>query len=241
MIHLYCLLPEGSPPPEGLAGVAGTPVRRLRADAMDAWVSEMPAPLPARDVAAARAHDAVVAAALGRGTTPLPARFGQEFASDAECVRTLERQAPALRESLARIAGLVEMTVAARLHGEGVTGRTEPREAVPHDRDTRGPGAGRHYLEHLKAELARERIVQLRAEDVRQRLAAAVGTLARAESAQVTAGPATLFLSHLIPRDMTERYRSAVAALQGDPALPALVVLGPAAPYRFATTADARD
>ena len=241
MIHLYCLRPEGSPLPVGLAGVGGTPVRRLHVDAIDAWVSETPGPLPARDAVAARAHDAVVAAAMGQGQTPLPARFGQAFASDAECVRALERQAPTLRDSLARIAGLVEMTVAARLPGATVSGRTEAREAAPHHREVTLPGAGRHYLEHVKAELARERTVQLQADRVRQRLAAAVGPLARAESAQVTAGPATLFLSHLIPRDMTERYRSAVTALQGDPALPALVVLGPAAPYRFATTADARD
>lgn len=232
--HLYCLLPASSAGPASLAGLGGSPVRVLRAGAVDAWVSTVPEPPPpgdpARMVEDARAHDAVVAAAAAAGTTPLPARFGQRFADDAACVRELAHRADALAARLARVAGHVEMTLAIAFQTTPATQQSKPLPSRE-----RGAGAGRAYLERIKAALEMERDVQLRIAAVRRRVTETVGALVRDEVVQFKPSPsATLSISHLVPRASLDAYREAVAGLRGDPALPPLVLIGPLAPWRFA-------
>ena len=242
--HLYCLLPANSAAPGALAGIGASPVRVLRAGALDAWVSTVAAPSPggqdpAALVAAARAPDAVVAAALASGPTPLPVRFGQHLADDAECVATLARREAALVALLARVRDQVEMTLVARLPlpdepspPAGPAGATDApaAPAAPH-----AGGAGRAYLEQVKAALTMERILQLRVAAVRRRVTETVGALVRDEVVQVKPPPsATLSLSHLVPRASVAAYRDAAAALAADPDVPPLVLIGPLAPYRFA-------
>jgi hypothetical protein len=86
-------------------------VRRLG----DAWVSDVASPSLAATVDRIRAHDNVVAVALGTGSTPLPARFGQTFASDDECIAALSAKQVTMSAGLARVAGMVEMTVILRV------------------------------------------------------------------------------------------------------------------------------
>lgn len=237
--HLYCLLPANSAAPGVLTGIGGAPVRVLRAGALDAWVSTRDASRdddPATLVAAARAHDAVVAAALASGTTPLPARFGQHLADDAECIATLGRREAALVAQLARVRDQVEMTLVARLPPPD---ESPPAAGPPRTQATtpaaHASGAGRAYLEQVKAGLTLERNLQLRVAAVRRRVTETVGALVRDEVVQVTPPPAaTLSLSQLVPRASVAAYRDAVAGLASDPDLPPLVLIGPLAPYRFA-------
>jgi hypothetical protein len=245
-------------------------VRVLHAGIADAWVSEAPAEPVPRDVAAVRAHDAVVQAALATGATPVPARFGQRFDSDAACVAALAREASRIAALLARVAGMVEMSVVAHVGpagagesgqpGSGVAGAGRAADAggpPPHSiSDPAGqnaaPGAraeepsgatsgtGRAYLERRKAELALEQNLQRQASALRARVAAALQPLPRDEAVRYAPPPAaTLTLAHLIARDAVDRYRSALAGLEADPDAPALAIVGPMAPYRFAELPDA--
>ena len=240
--HLYCLLPPNSATPTGLAGVDGAPVRALRGDAVDAWVSDASAPGTGdereRLVERVRAHDAVVAAALDAGVTPLPARYGQRFRDDAECLRELARRAPEMARQLERVRDHVEMTLSGRIEQPG-----EPAEAARGAEPARAggaPGSGRAYLERIKAGLAMEQEMQLRIAAVRRRVTETVGALVRDEVVQVRPSPTvTLSISHLLPRAALDAYRQAAAGLGGDPALPPLVIIGPLAPWRFAEVARA--
>ena len=239
--HLYCLLPPGSAPPAALAGLGDAPVRVLRAGALDAWVSTPPAEGTRMDdtgalVRHARAHDAVVAAALATGETPVPARFGQRFATDEACLADVARRDAALASLLARVRGHVEMTLTARLPDEP---DGAPDASAGAHRAGRaggaGAGAGRAYLERVKAGLAMERNLQLRVAAVRRRVTETVGALVRDEVVQVRPSPsATLSLSHLVARASVSAYRERADVLRADPALPPLVLIGPLAPWRVA-------
>jgi hypothetical protein len=109
--YLYCLTTPTAPdPPAGTAGLDGGEVRRLG----DAWVSDVSSRSVQATVERIRAHDAVVTAALGTGSTPVPARFGQTFADDNECVAAISAKKETMSAGLARVAGMVEMTVLLR-------------------------------------------------------------------------------------------------------------------------------
>src|SRR5579862_7134138 len=88
--YLYCLTAHEAPdPPAATVGVDGGPVRRIRnaqAPGAQAWVGDVDARSVKATIDRIRAHDSVIATALGTGSTPLPARFGQTFASDDECL-----------------------------------------------------------------------------------------------------------------------------------------------------------
>lgn len=245
--HLYCLLPANSAVPPGLAGLDGAAVRALHGGALDAWVSDASAP-PAGEEGAPlverlRAHDVVVAAALDAGVTPLPARFGQRFRDDADCLRDLAHRARELAAQLERVRGQVEMTLTGRLRGAEARasepGAGPPDAAAPTGSPAVG-GSGRAYLERVKAALRVEQEMQLRIAAVRRRVTETVGALVRDEVVQVRPSPTvTLSISHLVPRGSLDAYRQAAAGLRDDPALPPLVILGPLAPWRFAEVARA--
>ncbi len=199
--YLYCITqPIAAGPPSETAGVDDTPVRRLA----DAWVSDVPSLVVRPTVDRIRAHDAVVATALDTGTTPLPARFGQTFATDAACVQALAGRGDALRVALARVDGCVEMTVL--LHAE--TGTETDSDA--------SMGPGRRYLERLGRLAAAGR-----------RVDAAVAPLLRAAKTK----DATV--SHLIAREALTAYRARMDAVAGTLGGITVRLVGPAAPYSF--------
>src|SRR3954462_9693653 len=110
--HLYCVLPmaqRGALPPD-LSGVSGARVRALPIERVVAWVCDVERGVPL-SIDGVKAHDAVVEAALETGSTPVPARFGQRFASDDACRDALVRQSSSVESLLATMQGLVEMTV----------------------------------------------------------------------------------------------------------------------------------
>ena len=110
--YLYCLTAHAAPdPPPSTVGLDGGPVRRLG----DAWVSDVDDRSVRATVERIRAHDHVVSVALGTGSTPLPARFGQTFESDEECLAVLSAKKEKMSAGLARVAGMVEMTIVMRM------------------------------------------------------------------------------------------------------------------------------
>jgi hypothetical protein len=206
-------------------GVDDSPVRAVDANGLGAWVSDTAASIAASP-ARARSHDRVIRVAL-EDETPLPARFGQIVADDATLRAALAERRSVLRAALERVEGAVEMTVRLLVSpDEAVAERPAPLSSER---------SGRHYLEQVAARERAERNVLAKAAVVRDRVSGAVGALVRAESFAGAAPGSTLAtLSHLVPREHIEAYRSALHALRAeDPAL-AIMVSGPWAPYSFA-------
>jgi hypothetical protein len=228
LLYLYCLLRATREPPAGLAGVDDAPVRAVDLGGICAWVSDVDTATMVASPARARSHDRVVRRALD-WETPLPARFGQVVADVAGLADMVASRRAALSSALDTITGSVEMTVRMLLP---VDAKEEPsRRRPPHDRSA---DTGRAYLERVSADQRRERNVLAQAGIVRERVSSAVQGLVRAEAftgALVGSGMATL--SHLVPRENVEVYRSALLQLRSNEPTLAIMVSGPWAPYSF--------
>jgi hypothetical protein len=229
--YLYCLLPAADaaePAPVTPLGIGGSAVRTLSAGAVEAWVSTVADRSPRATVTAVREHDTVVSAALATGRTPLPARFGQSWPSDAACVAAVAQRAAELEPLLRRVAGLVEMTVCTMLPGFPPATRVSPG---PPD----GAGTGSAYLRRLRASADRERRLRAALETLHAQVSRALGSLARGEVAEIRGreGALALSISYLVERGAETQFRHAVAEVARETAA-ALVVAGPRAPYSFA-------
>ncbi len=231
--YLYCVLTcdeRGGELPATVLGLDDGPVRQLVADGLEAWVSTVVSATPVATVDSITQHDRVVSAALASGRTPLPARFGQTWASDTACAASIGERTAELEPVLRRVAGLVEMTVCTLLPG------TPPVASAPvAASDDAAPG--RAYLEGLRARTNRERHLRTALEDLRQRVSGALGPLARGEVAEIRGSERALALSvsYLVERGGEARFRAAVADVAREAAM-RLVVAGPRAPYSFAPT-----
>ena len=235
--YLYCLRSDMVEPPDGLTGVDGSPVRVLPGAGLVAWVSDVAEKFSAT-VERVKAHDAVCAAALDSGETPLPIRFGQSFPDDSAATSAITARESVLRDRLARVAGCVEIRVVVT-HGRdremtGSAVESGDAEVVMAGAaaltDVDGPGTA--FLKRLaregRADLARE----VGCEEVRHAIRAAAKSLIvdqhPCESARGRA-----FFAVLVPRASVDAFRSAVAEMLLLKAF-GLSVLGPFAPYSFA-------
>lgn len=235
--YLYCVLapPDADALPLGLRGIGDASVRSLVSGAMgplEAWVASIgPGVLRVRGRALAEqalTHNEVVNAALRTGRTPLPARFGSRFESDAACIADLADRAGALRQALARVAGAVEMSVLIAPSGAPLARVEKPSSTEA--------AAGRRYLESIRTRaLAAERW-RAEADGEAERIASEVRHLIRAE-ARTFASSGVLSVAHLVGRAQLDRYQAALAALTRGSSF--RVLLGEArAPYSFAAPND---
>lgn len=182
----------------------------------------------------ARIHDGVVRTALER-ETPLPARFGQIVANEAALAEVVSSRRAAFESALERVAGAVEMTVRVLVP----TG-AEALEATKIRESGKGTTSGRDYLEQLAAVQRQERNLLADGGIVRGRVSAAVRGLVRAEvCAGAAAGSSMATLSHLVPRENVEGYRSALLVLRDERPALAIMVSGPWAPYSFTEVVSA--
>lgn len=221
--YLYCVLPGTAEVPHVMPiGIAGTPTRHLRADPLAAWVETVPdrrVP-PTRELV--KAHDAVTEAALLTDATPLPARFGQTFDSDAECVSALRARESRLLGDLGQVQGLVEMRVLVRLAAVD--------DATPGGEE---PSPGRAYMAGLRRARGREERLQSGAAAVRAEIAALVAGIARRDAFTLNASSGMLMLAHLVAREDVPAYRAAIEGASLVTPVRQLVVSGPGAPYQF--------
>lgn len=245
--HLYCLLAADAAeqPPladvQGVLGLAATRVRRLRVGdkpGIDAWVStieEAPSTGGAETAARALAHNAVIDAALATGRTPVPARFGQRFADDADCIADIARRAPTLLALLQRVAGCVEMGVVLAEDRSTAARPEVPNESrVPRSSE---PHAGRRYLEALRVRAHSDDRARAQAEAALERASSVVRPLVREES-RARGAQGSWSASHLVPRDAVSGYREAIRQL-GHVGEFRLIVSGPRGPYSFVSEASA--
>ena len=223
--YLYCILRAAAEPlAPRQTGVGGSAVRVLDAGTLAAWVETVGERSITPTLDRVRTHDAVVMAALEGGETPLPARFGQVFESDENCRAALIRQASRMETDLARVRGLVEMRIIARL----------PKGDEPQHVSGGSDAPGTTYMRQLQRERSMEQIVQASAAAVRRRLTETVGAFVRGEAMTLDPFPAaTLTLSHLVARDEIPAYRTALNGADLGSLVERIVVSGPVAPYQF--------
>ena len=227
-IYLYCLLRAARKPPDHLLGIDGAPVRTIDLDGFGAWVSHFPEATVAPSPDRARSHDRVVRAALDE-ETPLPARFGQVVATEAALTQVVSSRRKAFEAALQMVAGTVEMTVRVLLPSSAEAAETGKG---PSSREAGVSGRG--YLQRVAAVQRQERNLLAEGGVVRERVNSAVRDFVRAESfAGASSGSTMVTVSHLVPRENIDAYRSALLVLRdADPAL-AIMVSGPWAPYNF--------
>ena len=235
--YLYCVRSDATEPPEGLRGVDGSRIRALDSPHLVAWVSDVAEKIGAT-VERVKAHDAVCAAALESGETPLPIRFGQIFPDDGAMVSAITSRAPLLRDRLARVAGCVEIRVIVTQGRESaVTGSTV--EGGASDREmTRPPvlaevdGPGTAFLKRLaregRADLARE----VGCEEVRHAIRKATASLI-VDQHPCEPARGRAFFAVLVRRTNVDAFRAAIAEMLSLQPF-GLSVLGPFAPYSFA-------
>jgi hypothetical protein len=232
--YLYCLRSDRVAPAHGLAGLDGSTVRAIDAAGLTAWVSDIGEKVSAT-VDRVKAHDAVCAAALDSGETPLPVRFGQIFPDDSAAMSAVASREAALRARLARIAGCVEIRVVVT-HGRdgGASGKaSDAGEAAMTGatafEESGGPGTA--FLKRLaregRADLARE----VGCEEVRHAVrTGATSFIVDQHPCESARGVA--FFPVLVRRGSVDAFRTVTENLP----LKAigLSVLGPFAPYSFA-------
>ncbi len=229
--HLYCVLPKNQRGafPTGLVGIAAAPVRSIDVGDLAAWVSDVDRSGPVI-VEGAKAHDAVVQAALDTGITPMPARYGQRFPTDAACVEAIERQSSAVHSVLEAIQGFVEMTI---ILAPSMKRMIRDLEPVLPEMAADGPGVGRRYLETLRAREASTGAVRRALDGLAQKLGEALQRFVRRVSVQENPAPYRFrTISHLVAREQVDQYRSALDEFR-PPSDSRFIVVGPRAPYSF--------
>jgi hypothetical protein len=230
--HLYCVLPDErrGDMPTDLRGIDGARVRSMQVEGLIAWISDAERGVPV-SVDGVRAHDAVVEAALETGATPVPARFGQEFASDDACRGALENYSGSVSSLLANMQGFVEMTLILTPSTRRMLRDLEP--VLPAMIDPERSGAGREYMESLRSREAATGSVRRSLDSLDQKLTEATKSFVRRRAVhdQVTRLPLRT-ISHLVSRSDVANYKQATMAVGANSELRFLVI-GPRAPYSF--------
>ena len=232
--YLYCVRSDVTAVPAGLTGVDGTAVRAIDAAGMAVWVSDVSEAAIAPTVERIKQHDAVCAAALAVGDTPLPIRFGQTFGDEAAATTAIASRQATLRQRLERVSGCVELRVVVTHGREGDgnedSGSKEAGSSASPIVSAEGPGTAflRRLAREGRADLARE----IGCEEIRHALRSSAEPLVvdqlRCESARGLA-----FFPVLVRRPNVSAFRSAVHEILLSQRI-ALSVLGPFAPYSFA-------
>jgi hypothetical protein len=238
-VHLYCVLPDASRSavPEGLHGLAGHGVRALplESSSLVAWVSEVERSLPV-SIDGVREHDAVIDAALGTGGTPVPARYGQRFASDDDCRAALALQAASVTTLVDKLQGMVEMTLLFAPTSRRALRDLRPEASRP-EHPNSDAGMGRRYLATLRDRDERRRAIAALASELATEVTAAIGALVKRSLEHTAVAELPLLtVSHLIHREAADDYRArAERVVTGDDIR--LLVIGPRAPYSFCALA----
>jgi hypothetical protein len=190
----------------------------------------------------ARAHDAVLAAAVGR-TAVVPFRFGAIY-RDEQHVVDLLRDRPDFSSTLRRLDGTIELGVKAFVEATALRNRLAAGHAVADD-----VSAGRAYMQ--RKQLAREldEAVDRFAADcahVSHERLASVARAARANPVQAVDDPSSerrmiLNAAYLVGAGEEPRFRDDVAAVARDYADDgvAFELTGPWPPYNFAEEQEA--
>lgn len=228
-MHVYAIVPAAHAPPPQLRGLQDAEVEMIAAGDVAFWCSRHEA-RPSASIDAARAHNAVITAALSREITPVPVRFGQWFPGAEAAVAKIGEDASRWVSELERLRGRAE-------YGVRITGlRPEPVEDVA-AQDVH-PATGDQGTQYMMS-LARKHAEAERRRETAERTAAAVASAAGALAAdtRVQTIPEGVAVAHLVAWTDATDYHTAMRRLEG--ARPDLRFLftGPWPPYSFVNEA----
>lgn len=216
--HLYCLLAASS---DSAAPADAPDVRALVVGDIVGWVTTVSDLKLSREGRRAAQqvveHDAVIARALARGVTPVPATLADPYSNDAMAISDIIGRTLEILSMLQRVDHAVEMAVILGAVSSPVTTEERP-DLAP----------GRAYLERLRDLPA---LLESAADQIDRSLAhMALAASRRVERDRVG-------LSHLIRRSEVDEYRK--TALRSASGRFRLMVDGPRAPYSFAAFSPA--
>jgi hypothetical protein len=237
--HLYCVVPHqmrgaGAIPP-GLSGVGGGRVRELPLEGIVAWVSDVE-----QDIriwgSGVREHDAVVEAALGTGTTPVPARFGQRFDDDDACRAALVSRASSVESLLATMQGFIEMTIIITPSTRRMLRDLEP--VIPEMLEPPRRGRGPRYLDKLRSAENATGAFTDATDELAERVRIATADVVRRSTVHRALTPMPLrTISHLVARTDLQNYARAISAVPSNGEC-RFLLFGPRAPYSFCGLSD---
>jgi hypothetical protein len=252
--YVYGVVPAGVALPPDLTGVEPTaPVERIEEGGLAALVSEVPLvefdedSLRANlnDVGwleeKARAHEAVLEAALARGAV-VPLRLCTVFAGEAQVRAMLVREHEVLGDALERLDGRAEWGVKAYADRAAIE-REALKEVAGDEDEVAEMSAGTAYMNRRRAEArAREEVDEIAdawARTIHARLAAVAGEalLNPLQRPELTGHPGEMLLNgvYLVSDAEAPAFRAAVAALvdEFDRRGVAIDLTGPWPAYNF--------
>lgn len=243
-IWLYAVTRDA--PEDAVRGVAGEPVRAIRESGLAAYAGDVPTsefgePAVRRNLESldwlagvARAHDAVVRAAVTRGAT-IPVRLVTLFSDDASVRELLRDRASDFEAALGRLDGRTEWGVKAFGAKPG-----QPGEQAPASEEAASNPGTSYLLRRRAARTERERSVRAATEHV-DRLHARLAAHSVAErlhglgGAAAREGEGTLLLNgaYLVENKRFAEFNDAVDADTGQSDV-RVQLTGPWPPYSFA-------
>lgn len=212
-LYVYCLGDEVTN--EMLGGARGlndAPLGLVERDGLAAVVSPFEAERVNVTPENTLTHNHVNAALLAH-TTPLPFRFGT-LVGEARLVGFMESQGDALRATLGRVRGCVEMSVKIIWDVEAVRREAAGPEAETLGEDSDGGGSGTVSLSSKRREVLGGEALRVLAETVAEWFGERLSDVVR--ESRVTVNPSGALVvraAHLVERGRIEEYRARLQSL----------------------------
>jgi hypothetical protein len=217
LLYVYAIL-SGVPRTALGRGIAGEPLRALRAGSVIAVVARVAAPVQLSPVTL-RAHDRIVRRIGALVPGILPVRFGTHVTDAADLAALLHPHRERLSAALTLVTGREQMTI--RVFGRH---RHTPSRRAPRTRT--GPSAGTRYL--------RDRARAFEVPEAKPVLSA-VRPLVKSERVQPhDAGGLRASIYHLIDRGQAKPYIARATRAASSLQDVRVSVSGPSPPYAFA-------
>ena len=223
-LHLYCIVPVAHPVTEHCIGVDSEHPFVLDAGGgLAVWASEHDAPVAA-SVAAVRAHNDVVTAAMDRTVTPVPLRFGQSAPDRNAATERVTEDAAKWLDLLERFAGRAEYGVRVM------------RDLYETEQDVRAASvqSGTEYMAALAGKRARAAERRTEGQRIVGEIEARLGSLAVDTRVEYPpTGRIVATIAHLVAWTDADTYHDAARDLRDALQDARLVVTGPWPPYSF--------
>jgi hypothetical protein len=220
-VLVYCILPAGTAPPHGLTGIDGASVRALNAGPLSCWTSTHEA-APQVSAESVAAHNGVVQAAMDSPATPVPLRFGQWFAADAEAASRIAEDATRWSALLRQVDGCIE-------YGVHIAAAETARDV-----QARPATTGTDYMAALARRQADAAERRRQGEALCSWMLARAAPLVRESRTERAAGAGELAtMAHLIERRNAEAYHLMMSDVRAERPDLRIAVSGPWPPYSF--------
>jgi hypothetical protein len=208
----------------GLSGLGTAPLDAATVEGLTAVFNEVSSDVVRLDEATLWQHERVIEALMERHTV-LPVRFGTTFSDPGALSTALDDRRSALRASLQKVAGKVELGV--RVIGEGLL------EDDPVGRETT-PTTGRDYILGRVREHSRRAAGAAEARRTLEPLHRELEHLSSDARARWSVSPETLLAAaYLVDEERVEDFRAAVDRAEKQRRDVRIFCTGPWPPYNF--------